>query len=349
MHITAWPLWIIVIAFLLAIVVIWLGGMRLSGYADEVATRTGLGHAFVGALLLGGVTSLPEAATTISASAIGNAPLAVNNIFGGIALQVVVLAIADWVARGRALSSRIEDDTVLLQATLLILVLVVAVMGVLLQDRLLYGFGGWALGLFAGSMVAFLLIHRQHAQVGWRPDGAPEDAASMLPSAPSQRHAGSDMTTAGLACALGASAVVILAGGYVLARTADVLAEHSGLGASFMGAVVVAFATSLPEVSTTLGAVRQGSYAMAYGNIFGANILDLSIIFAADVVYPGGPVLNEVGLFSAVAGLLGIALTTVFLVGLLRRRRRVTAGLGHDSAAVLLLYVAGLAMLFTLR
>jgi cation:H+ antiporter len=111
----------------------------------------------------------------------------------------------------------------------------------------------------------------------------------------------------------------------------------------------VAVATSLPEVSTTLGAVRIGAYAMAYANIFGANILDAAIILLADAVYPGPAVLNEVGLSTAVAGLLGIVLTSVWLVGLLRRRGRVILGLGVDSGVVLVLYLGGVALLFSLR
>lgn len=346
----ALPLWITAVLFLVAAGAVWIAGTRLSKYADEVSSRTGIGKAFIGALLLGGVTSLPEAATTVSASAIGNAPLAVNNIFGGIAIQVVVLAIADWVARGRALSSRVESDTVLLQGTLLILVLAFAVMGVLLTDPLLGWVGAWTLGVAAVSILAFFIIHLHRGEQGWRPAGDPQGTSSGR-SGERRPEKADDRTETdrALVIALVLTSVVILLGGYVLAQTADVLAERSGLGASFMGAVVVGLTTSLPEVSTTIGAVRRGAYGMAYGNIFGANILDASIILLADLVYPGPPVLNEVGLFSAVAGLLGIGLTSVWLVGLLRRRGRITAGLGYDSAAVLVLYLAGLAVLFTLR
>jgi cation:H+ antiporter len=142
---------------------------------------------------------------------------------------------------------------------------------------------------------------------------------------------------------------MILASGYVLASASDVLAERTGLGSAFMGAVLVALATSLPEVSTTLGAVRIGAYAMAYANIFGANILDAAIILLADAAYPGPAVLNEVGLSDAAAGLLGIVLTAVWLVGLLRRRGRVVLGLGVDSGVVLVVYLAGVVLLFSLR
>ncbi|HZK66993.1 MAG TPA: sodium:calcium antiporter, partial [Chloroflexota bacterium] len=62
--------------------IIWLAGSRLAVYADIIADRTGLGEAFVGLVLLATATSLPEIGRTISASLLGNVPLAVDSLFG---------------------------------------------------------------------------------------------------------------------------------------------------------------------------------------------------------------------------------------------------------------------------
>ena len=94
------PLWGNIAVFCVGAAIVWAAGTRLSRGADAIADRTGLGQAFVGALLLGGTTSLPEIAATVSASLIRNAPIAVNNIFGGIAMQVTILAMADAAGRG---------------------------------------------------------------------------------------------------------------------------------------------------------------------------------------------------------------------------------------------------------
>lgn len=345
-NVHALPLWGVAVVFGGAAALVWVAGIRLAVYTEAVAERTGVGRAFLGALLLGGVTSLPEASTTISASIIGNASLAVNNLFGGIALQVAVLALADWVVRGRALSSRVGDDTVLLQAGLLVIVLAVATAGVLLPDQLVFGVGAWAVTVFVAAVLSFFIIHRHATPGRWLPR---RDTGTMVgEETPGDRAAKSWSTTA-LALRLAAAALTILVAGYVLAATGDVLADRTGLGSAFVGAVLVALATSLPEVSTTLGAVRIGSYAMAYANIFGANILDAAIILLADAVYAGPAVLNEVGIATAAAGLLGIVLTAVWVVGLLERRGRVIIGLGIDSGIVLALYLAGVALLFNLR
>lgn len=101
---TRHPLWINLAVFAAAAVV-WLAGTKVSRYANTISERTGLGKAFVGLLLLGGVTSLPEVATVTTASLGGNAGLAVNNLLGSVAMNLVFLAYADLLAREGALSS----------------------------------------------------------------------------------------------------------------------------------------------------------------------------------------------------------------------------------------------------
>lgn len=65
---------------------VWLAGDQLSRLADDLAEATGIGRVLIGALLLGGVTSLPEVATTVTAGALGNPQLAIGNLMGGVAL-----------------------------------------------------------------------------------------------------------------------------------------------------------------------------------------------------------------------------------------------------------------------
>ncbi|GAA4467964.1 hypothetical protein [Novipirellula rosea] len=91
--------------FAFGAVLVWIAGTKLSNYVDLFADRTGLGKAFAGALLLGGATSLPELATTLTASYSGSAELAGTNLLGGVMMQIAVLALIDaFVLRGRPLT-----------------------------------------------------------------------------------------------------------------------------------------------------------------------------------------------------------------------------------------------------
>ena len=331
--------------FAAAAAIVWLAGTRIAGYASTLAERTGAGRALVGALLLGGITSLPEIATTGSAAATGNAALAVNNLLGGVAMQVAILALADAAIGRGALSTIVARPTVLLQATLNILLLALVAIGITAGDVPFLGLGAWTTAIAVGYVAAMAIIGRSHAAEAWRP--AREVAADAAGDDPSE--AGETRSTGRIAGYTALAACAIFAAGYVLARTGDALAAQTGLGASFVGAVLVAIATSLPEVSSTLAAVRLGHFELAFGNIFGTNLFDIAAVALADAVYAGGPVLREVGAFSVCAALLATLVTAIFLGGLIERRDKVVLRMGLDSVLVLLVYLGGLALLYRLR
>jgi cation:H+ antiporter len=330
------------VLFAVAAAVVWRAGVRTARYADAIAERTGIGRVLIGALLLGGITSLPELATTVTAAALGNAGLAVNNILGGICMQVAILAAADAVAGRRAITALLPQPSILLQAALLVLLLTLCATALHLGEHAVLGLGVWSTAILAASVLAFVLIQRRPARDPGERTERRDDAAAARNG--EVRRSMPDLVTRTIA-----AAALILVAGYVVARTGDALADQTGLGDDFVGAVLVAIATSLPELSTTLGAVRLGAYGMAVSNLFGANILDLGILFVADAVYAGGPVLDQVGDFAMATVLLAILLTGIYIVGMLLRRRRAILRLGMDSMLVAALYFAGLYVLYRLR
>jgi cation:H+ antiporter len=111
--------------------------------ADALEARTGAGEALIGMLLLGFITALPELAVTVTASAAGNAPLAVNNLLGGMSLNVALLAASDAAVRRGAL-----------------------------------GVGAWTAAIGAGYLACLWLVKRTQ---GRRPRVANEAAASGEP------------------------------------------------------------------------------------------------------------------------------------------------------------------------
>ncbi len=100
-----WPLGLNIVAFLAATAVITGAGIRLSQVADRLADRTGLGEALMGALLLGGSTSLAGTVVSLTAAWQGEAQLAISNAIGGIAAQTACrgryAAGPTWAAAGQ--------------------------------------------------------------------------------------------------------------------------------------------------------------------------------------------------------------------------------------------------------
>jgi cation:H+ antiporter len=343
LDLSQYPLWLNAALFLAAAAAVWFAGSRLARYADDISDMTGLGTALVGMLLLGGVTSLPEIAVSVTAGLSGDAALAVNNLLGGVALQVVIIAIGDAALRGRAISGVVAKPTVLLQGAFCALLLCAVAAGVVAGDVAVMGVvGAWSAGILATAVLMLWLISRYKGQGAWRPYPEPERKEER-----DERG-----ETRGLAATIGltaAVAIVIVAAGFVLARAGEALAGQTGLGSSMVGAVLVGLATSLPEISTVLAAVRLGRYVMAYSDIFGTNIIDVALVFVVDAAYGGGPVLNEVGSFSVFAAVLGAAVTLIYLAGLIERREQTIWRLGVDSWAVVAVYLGGVAVLYSLR
>lgn len=118
---------------------------------------------------------------------------------------------------------------------------------------------------------------------------------------------------------LGATAAVILIASQFLARSADTVAEKTGLGRSFVGVVMLATATSLPEMGTGISAiVLVDAPDLAAGDAFGSNLFNLMIIGLADLYWRNGPVLTSVRFTSIVvaalgAGLIALAIGTIYV------------------------------------
>ncbi|MFN3945106.1 MAG: sodium:calcium antiporter [Allosphingosinicella sp.] len=342
--IEALPLWALAAVFAVGAATVWAAGTRLAGYATAIAERTGLSGAVIGVVLLGLITSLPEVATAGTAALGGNADLAVNNLLGGVAFQIMVIAAADMALRRRAITSTLPTPAVMLQAVLCIAILTVALAGTIVGDTAVLGIGLWSGGLVILYVLGMLLLHRAGSDRSWVP---PPGRFSKTREAGAEAGPAQAIGNGALALRTGAAALAILAAGYVLTRTAEAIAVETGVGSQMIGLVLLAFATSLPELSSAIAAVRLRQPGMAMGDVFGGNITDVALIALVDAFYGGPPVLNSVNAFSSLAALLGILLTAIYLVGMLRRQDRQVGRLGYDSIAVIATYAAGLALLWS--
>lgn len=95
---------------------------------DRLADKTGLGEAVVGALFLGGSTSLSGIVTSVTAAAGGYAELAISNALGGIAAQTAFLSVADIVYRKANLEHAAASPANLTQGTLLLTLLTISLL-----------------------------------------------------------------------------------------------------------------------------------------------------------------------------------------------------------------------------
>lgn len=339
------PLIVNLIVFTVAGLVVWFAGVRLSTYADAISVRTRLSQAFLGIALLGVATSLAEVATTITAASIGNSDLVAGNLFGGVAMQITVLAIVDLLAVRGALTYFTPSAVLLFQGAMLLLMLSLALAGGAIGEPIVVLGVGLTSVLLATMYLLTLRISRDESYL---PRWHPSDESAPVERKKREEPEGVPPGRT-LYWYIGLAVLLIFGGGWVLAQTGDALAQQTNLGASFVGAVLVAAATSLPELSTALTAARHGNHEMAVSNILGTNCLEVALFFIGDLFYESGSILGEMNRSAFVAGTLGLLVTCIFLLGLLERRDRTVLGMGVDSLAVLITYVVGLGGLYYVR
>lgn len=324
--------------FVAAAAAVWFAGSRLAGYVDGLTDKTGLGQAFMGMLLLGGITSLPEMAAVSTSAATGNAPLAINNLLGTASINLVLLAAADIYFGGGALTAVAARPATLMQGVLSMILATLVALIATVGDVAMFGIGaGSTIIALAAIGALWLSSNFEHRHV-WEAVGdgrSGEEGES--------RH--DERSVGRLSLYIGLCAVLILVSGFVLSTTADAIATKTGLAAGMVGFVLVGFATSLPELSSIIAALRLKRYQLAIGDIFGTNIFNLLLIVVADIFYRGDPVLAEAGRFEVTGAILAVLMTGIFIVGLLERRDRTILRMGYDSAIALLVFSAGLFLL----
>jgi len=340
------PLWASLLTFVLCAGAIWVAGIFLSNYTDVLSDRLHLGAALGGLILLAVATNLPEIAITISAALNGQVDVAVSNILGGIAIQTVVLVALDafGVRVRRPLTYQAASLRLVLEGAVVVAVLAVVVMGAQLpKTAIAFRVSPDVVGIAAVWLVGLFLTQRA-AKLPWQDNGnAPDSQPEPRGHSARKRAAAASkngVSTAKALAVFGGAAIVTLVTGALLEESGTQAAGRVGLSGVLFGATVLAAATSLPELSTGLTAVRSGDYQLAFGDIFGGNAF-LPVLLLLATVISGKTILPNAHNSDLYLTALGALLTITYMAGLLFRPAREHARLGVDSIAVVGIYLLG--------
>ncbi|MFV2018905.1 sodium:calcium antiporter [Micromonospora sp. LOL_023] len=337
---TTWSLGPSVGALAVALLIIVFVGKALATTADTLADRTGMGEAVAGALLLGGVTSLPGIATTVLGAWQGDAQFAIANPIGGIAVQTVWLAIADLLYRRSNIEHAAASLENIMQALVLVSLLCLPVVAYATPALTI----GWVHPASLLIPVLYLyglyLVRRVREGPMWRAEqtsdtrqDVPDDANGEAAGGPSTRR---------LWLRLAALAVVVGGTGYLIGQGGLGVIAATGLPSGFVGFTVTTAITSLPELVTLIAAVRIGALTLGIGNILGGNAFDALMIFLADATYRPGSIYTDAASAGLVLAGTTTLMTATLAAGLLMRERR---GVGFEGVAIPLIYLATVVVL----
>jgi cation:H+ antiporter len=307
-------------------------GIFLARAGDAIAGATRLGGLWIGSVLVAAATSLPEIATDVVAVRVGAVDLAAGDLFGSSMANMLILAIIDLLPPRTQVLRRVALDHALSAALAISLTALAAIFATARIQVSILGLGPGSLVLVAIFVAGTRAVYRQAAR-----SDAPAAGAQAAPEG-----AGGSLRPQ-VAVFVAAAAVIFVAAPF-FARAAKALALASGLGTTFFGTLVVGLSTSLPELVSSVAAVRIGAYDLAVGNLFGSNAFNMVIFAALDLAHGPGPIFAAIDPLHAATGLFGVLLMSLGLAAIVYRAERRFALLEPDSALMIFAYV--LAMWF---
>lgn len=329
--------------FLLCIVIILFAGTKATRYADVIAEKTGLGRIWIGLLLLGIVTSMPELITGVSSvTLVGKAgipDLGLGTLLGSCIFNLSILAVLDVLYRGGPVLNQASMRQIA-SAGVGILLFAIAAMSIIFGEEL----SGLALGWVGTPSIIILVLYLLGAW--WIFHSERSRRVPLIPASPAQ--AKESPVVRWLWFKFGLAALAVIGAGIWLSFIGNEIAETTHWDTSFVGSLFLAISTSMPELVVAITALRLGAIDLAVADVLGANMLDVTYVFLLDLFYTKDPILSSVSDAHFITTVVAIAMSLLVIIGLRFRQKRKTFVVVSWYGALLIgLYIFGAYALFT--
>ena len=250
------------------IILVWSADRFVDG-ASATARYAGMPPLLIGMVIVGFGTSAPEIVVSVIAAWQGNPGLALGNAYGSnIANIGVILGIT-------ALIGPILVNSLVLRKELPILVLITLLSLGLVWNGMLSRMDAVVL-LLVFALYMFWSI-RQAMKSG--PDSLADDEADALDDNTMSAKKAWFWLVMGL--------VLLVASSRLLVWGAVDIAQAFGISDLIIGLTIVAIGTSLPELASSIVAIRKNQHDLAIGNVIGSNLFNtLAVVGLAGVIHP---------------------------------------------------------------
>lgn len=298
-----------------------------------MADMLGLGKMFIGIILMASVTSLPELMNGISSVVILDAPdLAVGNIVGGCAINILIISIMDLFYDHKKPLTSVAQTGHIIAASFGIILLSFVAFAILMPD--IFGDIIW-IGEFS---LVFLILYLIAIRVIFLYEKKERTNQKQT------KHSYS-LTLKQVIIRFSINAIILMVAAMLLPYFGEYLAKESGLGQSLFATLFIAASTSLPEVVVSIAAIRMGTIDLAIGNIFGSNIFNIAILALDDMLYTKGPIFQFTSPNHIVPVLGTIIITAIGIIGIVFKEEKKWK-LAIDTALIVLVYVLMMSLLY---
>lgn len=232
------------------------GGELLVQGASGLAARVGISSLVIGLTVVAFSTSSPELAVSLGAVLEGQPDLAVGNVVGSNIVNVLLILGASALFLPLTVRAQLirVDVPVMIGVSVCLLLLSLDGSLSLIDGLILVG------GIIAYTAITIVVGRRSSLREGESTGGEANRPVWLL------------------LVALVGGVTLLVAGARLLVDGAVGIAEGFGVSGLVIGLTVVAVGTSLPELATSLIAVRRGERDLAVGNIVGSNIFNIAAV-----------------------------------------------------------------------
>jgi cation:H+ antiporter len=324
--------------FVICLAVVLFAGTKLAQYGDIIAEKTGLGRIWIGVVLIAFVTTIPELVTSVSSVAlVHSSDLALGTLLGSCCFNLLVLAILD-ILHSRTPVLSVASPRHILAGGWGAMLIAITAASILAGRRFSFLTLGWVgiptIAILALYLVGMWWIFRR-------------ERGQQLDDAPSAVHQYDRFTARAVGIRFALAAAAVVAAGIWLSLIGDEISRTTGWGNTFVGSLFLAITTSAPELVVAITALRIGAVDLAVADIFGANMLDIAVIFPVDLAQGQGFVLPSVSSGHLIAASVAVTMTIFVMAGLRFRRSRKLFGVASWYTPLLIaLYVFGSYALF---
>lgn len=271
---TGGSLFMVLLLFAAGLLCIIKGGDLFVDAASWIAEASGIPKFIIGATVVSFATTMPEMLVSVFAALQGNADIAVGNAVGSVTANVGLIMCVALICMECAMTRKQFG----VKACLL-LAAILALFGFTRDGQLSVLESVLILIIFVGFLVESLIAARQ-------------EQGSELPAQEERPKIDKKTVLLNIGKFL-LGAVGIVLGAQLLIDNGSALARMLGVPDAVIAATMIAIGTSLPELVTTLTAIKKKQASLSVGNIIGANIMDLTLIMPLCAVIQGKPMTVE--------------------------------------------------------
>lgn len=251
--------------FIIGLILTIKGGDWFVDSASWFAEATGIPKFVVGATVVSFATTLPELLVSVRAASNGSAQLAIGNAIGSVTANTTLIMGVSLIA----ITAFVDRKSFGLKGGLFFAAIVgLTVLSISLSLPVWSAYILWA--IFIVFMVSNVMEGKKTAtdelSVQFDKKAVPAKVGMFL---------------------LGTASIVF--GAEFLVSSAKTIATGIGISETIIGFTVIALGTSLPELVTTLTAIRKKESSLSVGNIIGANVIDTTLILPLCAVINGKP------------------------------------------------------------